>query len=150
MKIGVMGLGFMGGTHLQAMQSVPDAEVIAVMSRNEKRLSGDLSDVRGNLGLPSLTLDFTEYRKYRDVGSILDDPDVEAVDICVPTDLHEPVAMEALRRGKHVLVEKPMALDGPSAQRMVRQGAEARRTLMVAHVLRFMPQYNELSRLVRS
>jgi predicted dehydrogenase len=150
MKIGVIGLGFMGGTHLDAMRGIPGAEVAAVMSRNETRLSGDLSDIRGNLGLPSLTFDFEGYRKYRDVHSILADPEIEAVDICVPTYLHESIALEAFDRGKHVLVEKPMALDGPSAHRMLRRATETSRTLMVAHVLRFMPPYSELAKLVRS
>jgi predicted dehydrogenase len=150
MKIGVIGLGFMGGTHLDAMRKIPDAQVLAVMSRNETRLSGDLSDIRGNLGLPSLKLDFSSYRKYRDVPSMLADADIEAVDLCVPTYLHEPITIEAMARGKHVLVEKPMALDGASAHRMLRRASETKRTLMVAHVLRFMPPYSELTELVRS
>ncbi|MEJ7605637.1 MAG: hypothetical protein WKF37_05090 [Bryobacteraceae bacterium] len=64
-----------------ALAKIPDAEVIAVMSRNEKRLSGDLSDVQGNLDVPSVTMDFSAYRKYREVSSIIADPDIEAVDI---------------------------------------------------------------------
>jgi predicted dehydrogenase len=150
MRIGVIGLGFMGSTHLQALAKVPDAQVVAVMSRNEKRLSGDLSDIGGNLDIAGARMDFSGYRKYRSVGEILADEDLEAVDICVPTHLHEEIAIEALRRDKHVLVEKPMALDGAAAERMTEEAERQNRVLMVAHVLRFFPQYTGLAELVRS
>ncbi len=150
MRIGVIGLGFMGSTHLQALAKISRAEVVAVLSRNEKRLSGDLSDVQGNLDLPSLKMDFSGYRKYRDVSDMLGEPDIQAVDICVPTYLHEQIALDALRAGKHVLLEKPMALDGGSAHRIIAQAKQSRRMLMVAQVLRFMSPYQALWDLVRS
>lgn len=150
MRIGVIGLGFMGSTHLQALARIPEAQVIAVMSRNEARLSGDLSGIEGNLGIPGARMDFSAFRKYRDVEGILEDSDIDAVDICVPTHLHEEITVRALENGKHVLVEKPMALDGESADRMVEAAKKHRRTLMVAHVLRFMSPYEGLAALVRS
>jgi predicted dehydrogenase len=150
MNIGVLGLGFMGGTHLQGMAHIPSASVVAVMDGNEKRLSGDLSDIQGNLGIGSVDMDFRRLARYADVASILADASVEAVDICLPTHLHAPVAIAALEAGKHVLVEKPMALDAASAQGMLDAAARAGRTLMVAHVLRFMAPYRGLVELVRS
>jgi predicted dehydrogenase len=150
MRIGVIGLGFMGSTHLQALARIPEAQVMAVMSRNEARLSGDLSGIEGNLGIPGARMDFSAFRKYRDTDGILEDPDIEAVDICVPTHLHEEITVRALAYGKHVLVEKPMALDARSADRMVEAAEKHRRTLMVAQVLRFMSPYEGLAALVRS
>ena len=150
LRIGVIGLGFMGSTHLQALAKLPVARVVAVMSRNEKRLSGDLSDAGGNLNIAGGRMDFSGYRKYRSIEQILDDGDIDAVDICVPTHLHEEITVGALERGKHVLVEKPMALDGPAADRMAEQAEKLGRVLMVAHVLRFFPEYTRLSELIRS
>ncbi|HYO82651.1 MAG TPA: Gfo/Idh/MocA family oxidoreductase [Bryobacteraceae bacterium] len=150
MRVGVLGLGFMGSTHLQAWAKVPEAQVMAVMSRNEKRLSGDLSDVGGNLSIPGAGMDFSGYRKYRSVEQVLIDRDVDAVDICLPTYLHEEVATAALQHGKHVLVEKPMALDGAAAERVAAAAEKHTRVLMVAHVLRFFPEYAGLVELVRS
>lgn len=150
MRIGVIGLGFMGSTHLQALAKVPEAQVLAVMSRNERRLAGDLSGVGGNLDIHGARMDFAAYRKYRSVEEILADPDIDAVDICVPTYLHEEIAVAALQRGKHVLVEKPMALDGPAAERIAAEAEKQGRVLMVAQVLRFFPQYTGLAALVRS
>jgi predicted dehydrogenase len=150
MKTGMIGLGFMGTTHLQAMAKIPHAELIAVMDQDEVRLSGDLSSIQGNLGGPGLKMDFSAVRKYRSVDAILADPDVEAIDICLPTFLHAGAAIQALRAGKHVLCEKPMALDGGDADAMIAEADRAGRLLMVAQVLRFFPAYRELSRLVKS
>ena len=119
MKIGVLGLGFMGGTHLQACSKIPQAELLAVMDGNETRLSGDLSSIQGNLGGPGLKMDFSRLRKYRSIEAILDDPEIEAVDVCLPTYLHATTVIQALRSGKHVLCEKPMALDGNEADAMI-------------------------------
>ena len=68
------------------------------------------------------------------------------MDICLPTDLHAPVALQALRAGKHVLVEKPMALDAESARELVDEARVRKRVLMAAHVLRFLPAYEVLRR----
>ena len=104
MRIAVAGLGFMGSTHIRALQSIPSAELVAVCSRDEKKLAGDLSAVQGNLGGPGERLDFSAVTKYRDIRQMLEDPRVEAVDLCLPTHLHAPVAIQAFEAGKHVLV----------------------------------------------
>ena len=71
-------------------------------------------------------------------------------DICLPTFLHAPTAIDAVRAGKHVLVEKPMALTGELADEMIAEAKKARRTLMTAQVLRFIPSYRALHDAVRS
>ena len=148
-KLAVLGLGFMGSTHLKALAGVPGAELAAVYSSDECKLNGDLTAVRGNLGGPGEKYDFTAVTRHRTLEAVLADPDIEAVDICLPTDLHEPVAVEAMRAGKHVLVEKPMALDGYAADRMLAAASRSQRVLMTAQVLRFMPAYRALHDLVR-
>jgi predicted dehydrogenase len=146
MRIGVAGLGFMGSTHIRAWQSLPQAELAAVSSHDEKKLAGDLSAVQGNLGGPGERSDFSGVAKYRDVRQMLEDPSLDAVDLCLPTHLHAPVAMLALEAGKHVLVEKPMALDTESARQMIRASEKHKRVLMVAQVLRFFPMYQVLKK----
>lgn len=148
MRIGVIGLGFMGSTHLQAIARIPEAKLTAVMDLDERRLAGDLSGVQGNLGGPAQVFDFSGVRRYRTVEEIAADPDVEAVDICLPTWLHAPVAIQMLRAGKHVLVEKPMALDAASCEAMIGEARRAKRVLMTAQVLRFAPAYQALRRYV--
>jgi predicted dehydrogenase len=141
MKVALLGLGFMGTTHLKALRTIPGVEVAALCSIVEKELSGDLTGVQGNIGGPGELMDFTRIKKYREVTPAVTDPDIDAVDICLPTHLHAAVAIEALRAGKHVLVEKPMALDGPSADHMVVEAQKQSRILMTGQVLRFSPAY---------
>lgn len=144
MRVGVAGLGFMGSTHIRALLSIPDARLAAVCSRDDKKLAGDLSAIQGNLGGPGERLDFSNVAKYREIREMLEDPEIDAVDLCLPTHMHAPAAIQAFQAGKHVLVEKPMALDAESGRQMMRAAAQHKRVLMVAQVLRFFPMYEAL------
>jgi len=150
MRIAVLGLGFMGSTHLRALKRIPEAEVVAVMDQDEQRLSGDLSSIQGNIGGPGERFDFSGLKRYRTIEEAAADPDAEAVDICLPTYLHAPAALAALGNGKHVLVEKPMALDGAACEEMIAEARRRQRVLMVAQVLRFIPAYRCLAELLRA
>jgi predicted dehydrogenase len=141
MKIAVLGLGFMGGVHLRALQEIEGAELAAVFSNDERQLTGDLSGTQGNLGGPAGHFDFSSVKRCRELSEVFSDPEIEAVDLCLPTHFHESAAIQALRAGKHVLVEKPMALDGPAARRMVAEAERSGRILMAAQVIRFFPEY---------
>ncbi len=139
----------MGSTHLKAYKTVPAVQLVAVASDQPSLLTGDLSGVQGNIGGPGEKLDFSGLRRYTDALEAVRDPEVEAVDLCLPTYLHEPVAIEALRHGKHVLVEKPLALDGESADRIVFEAERQGRILMAAQVLRFWPAYAALAEVLK-
>jgi predicted dehydrogenase len=149
LNVGVLGLGFMGSTHVKALRAVSGARLAAVFGHDERALAGDFTAVRGNFGGPGEKLDFSEVRKYRDVDALLADGNIDAVDICLPTDLHADVAIRALRAGKHVLCEKPMALDRAAADRMIEEADRQGRILMVAQVLRYWPQYVALREALR-
>ena len=150
MKLAVLGLGFMGSMHLKALQNIPDAEVVAVASDDPVALSGDFSAIQGNVGGPTGRLDFSRYRKYTNYADALRDADVEAVDICLPTHLHAPAVLAALRAGKHVLVEKPMGLNTAETDQMLAAADEAGCIFMTAQVLRFFPAYIALADAVRN
>jgi predicted dehydrogenase len=141
MKTAVLGLGFMGSMHVRAMTESPGVELVAVYSSDPRKLAGDLTAIQGNLGGPGLRHDFSRVKPYADIAALLADPEIEAVDLCLPTHLHEETAVAALGAGKHVLVEKPIALDGESARRMIAASERAGRVLMTAQVLRFFPEY---------
>ena len=146
----VLGLGFMGSTHWKAARGTTSVAVTAAYSSDPKKLAGDLSAIKGNIGGPGEVMDVSGIAGYSDLDALLADPNIDAVDLCLPTDVHESVAVAALRAGKHVLVEKPMALDGASADRMIAEAARAGRVLMTAQVLRFWPDYTGLRDAVRS
>jgi predicted dehydrogenase len=140
----------MGSTHLQAYGSVPNAEIAAICSEDEKKLAGDLSSIQGNLDRPGQTMDFGKAARYRKFDDLLADHNVEAVDLCVPSYLHTDLTTKALAAGKHVLVEKPMALTGEACDAMIAASKKAGKVLMVAQVLRFWPDYAAARETVRS
>ncbi len=150
MKIGIAGLGFMGSAHLNAYLELPDVEVAAVSSANPRALSGDLTQAGGNLGAQHRIHDFSSLRKYSAWRDLVNDPQLDAIDVCLPTDLHAPVSIAALEAGKHVLCEKPMALSADDCDRMMAAAQQHNRVLMIGHVLRFWPEYLYLQDFVHS
>lgn len=140
----------MGATHIRALDGIEGVTLAAISSSNPQKLAGDLSSVGGNLGEAFATLDFSQVAKHQRWEEILADPSIDAVDVCLPTHLHAPATEAALRAGKHVLVEKPMALDFETASRLVILAKQQGKILMAAQVLRFFPMYRQMADLVRS
>jgi len=140
----------MGSTHAEAWLQIPGAELAAVASLDPQRLSGDFTGTQGNLGREVGKLDFAAVAKYTNADEAALDATVDAVDICLPTNLHERIAVLALDAGKHVLVEKPMALDGASADRMIAAARRNDRVLMAAQVVRFIPPYRTAADILHS
>jgi predicted dehydrogenase len=148
-NLAIAGLGFMGATHARAAAGLENVRLAGVVSSDEKKLSGDLRDIGGNLGIRGELMDFTKVSKFRRIEEAIGDPTIDAIDICLPTDQHAPQAIAALRAGKHVLVEKPLALTEQAAEEVLREAEKSGRILMAAQVLRFMPAYVAAAQLVR-
>lgn len=140
-NIGIIGLGFMGYTHFTAARRLRGGKVTAIAARDPKKRAGDWTGIQGNFGPRGGQVDLSKVRAYADHRELLHDPDVDLVDVCLPTDLHEPVVAEAIAAGKHVLVEKPIAVDLKAADRMVKAAEKAGVLLMVGHVLPFFPEF---------
>jgi predicted dehydrogenase len=131
----------MGMIHYLAARHLRGAKVTALCSRDPKKRSGDWRGIRGNFGPPGEQMDLSGIQAHERLEQLLADPEVDLVDICLPTDGHPGTAIEALRAGKHVLVEKPIALRAEDADAMLRAAREAGKLLMVAHVLPFVPEF---------
>jgi predicted dehydrogenase len=132
-SIAILGAGFMGRAHGANYQALGErVRVKTVASRGADRAAA-LAEMVG--GAPTT-----------DLHAAVSDPEVDAVDICLPTPLHREWAERALAAGKHVFLEKPLALTAEDADAIVSAGAEAGRVLMVGLVLRFWPEYVELER----
>ncbi len=144
MNIGIIGLGFMGVTHIAGYAKIPGVRVAAVCTENPAVLAGDLSKVGGNIQFDSSLVDISAAAKYRRWQDLVEDATIDVVDICLPTDLHLAVASAALAAGKHVFCEKPMALTEADCEAMIEAGNQAKRTLMIGQVLRFWPEYMAL------
>ena len=142
--IGIAGIGFMGVTHYKALDQVADARVTAVFTRSEKKLAGDWSDVQGNFGGAGGEHDLSNLARHRRFEDLIADQNVDLVDICLPSPMHADATIAALEAGKHVLVEKPIALTVEDADRMIATAATCERQLMVGQVLRFWPEWKFL------
>ncbi|MDH3717958.1 MAG: Gfo/Idh/MocA family oxidoreductase [Planctomycetota bacterium] len=148
-RIGIIGLGFMGRTHAQAYAKIDGAEIVAIADVDPQRAKGDLSDSWGNVGDESgLKFDMDVVRGTTDFHELIGWDNVDVVDICVPTPLHVELAVAALAAGKHVVVEKPMAVDSSQAGQIVAAAAEAQGFLMPAMCIRFWPQWSWLKQAV--
>ncbi len=139
----------MGGTHIAAIAKRTDAHLGAVCTQNGKALQGDFRDSGGNLNRPGVLFDFSAVKKYADWRELIGDSELDAVDICLPTDMHATVAIQALKAGKHVLCEKPMALTNDECLRMMEAADESGKILMIGQVLRFWPEYMALLAFVK-
>ncbi|HEX4614137.1 MAG TPA: Gfo/Idh/MocA family oxidoreductase [Urbifossiella sp.] len=148
-RIGIVGLGFMGRIHYLAAQRLSGARVTAVCSRDPAKLAGDWTNTRGNFGPEPGRVDLGGVKKYAAFADMLADPDVDLIDICTVTDQHTPLALQALAAGKHVLVEKAIALSPADADAMVAAAKKAGKLLMVAHVLPFFPEFKFAADAVR-
>lgn len=149
-RIGIVGIGFMGMIHYLAARKVKGAKVTAICSRDAKKLAGDWRGIRGNFGPPGEKMDLASIKKYPTLDDLLGDPDIDLVDVCNPTHLHAETAMAALRAGKHVLVEKAIALEPREADAMVKAAKKAGKLLMVAHVLPFFPEFAYAAEVIRA
>lgn len=147
-NIAVVGLGFMGVTHLRAYLDNPQARVVAVGGASRLPANGILSGVAGNIKKSDDIVLGPQVQVYREFEKLLANPDVELVDICTPTPLHPPQAIAALKAGKHVLCEKPLARTAATAREILRAAEISPGFLMPAMCMRFWPGWNWLKQVV--
>lgn len=135
-KVAVLGAGFMGSTHARAYASMPGVELGAIYAHSGKRAE----PLAAELGTT-----WTD-----DLSRIVGDDAIDAIDICLPTPEHRSATEAAIGAGKHVLLEKPIALDIADADALVDLAVSTDKVFMIAHVLRFWPEYVELQKIAAS
>ncbi|MGB7157903.1 MAG: Gfo/Idh/MocA family oxidoreductase [Tepidisphaeraceae bacterium] len=150
-RIGVIGLGFMGATHIGAFRSASDAgfanELVAVCDRKPSRRAGELGDVGGNIataGRESRAFDPSRVKGYERPEDLIADDRVDLVSVCTRTDTHVELCIRAMEAGKHVIVEKPVALTSHEVRRVAGVAKATGRTCMPAMCLRFWPAWRWL------
>ncbi len=154
--VGVVGLGFMGRTHVEAYRAADAAgfanRLVAVCDTDEERRSGRAmqgGNVTRGSGAARL-FDPSEVRAYAELDALLADREVGLVSICTHTKTHVDFARRALAAGKHVLVEKPVALTAAEVEPLAPAAREARTLCMPAHCLRFWPGWDWLAERTRA
>jgi predicted dehydrogenase len=133
-KTAVFGTGFMGRVHTEGIRRLGNVEVAAIAASNgeKARKFADEVSVEGATG---------------DFHSILKDPSIDAVHVCTPNALHFPMAMAALKAGKHVLCEKPLATSVDEAKQLVAIAAEKNLANCTFHNLRYYPLVQQMRRM---
>ncbi|MBI4558701.1 MAG: Gfo/Idh/MocA family oxidoreductase [Candidatus Hydrogenedentes bacterium] len=136
LRIGILGAGHFAEAHLEALAQLPARARLTRVAR--RRLDA-------------------EWPRARELGARLTEPeelvgadDVDAVAVCVPNHLHRHCAEAALRAGKHVFCEKPLALSLDDVDVLIKTAAATKRTLMVGHLTRFVEVYTRIAEIVRS
>ncbi len=134
--VAILGAGFMGATHAAGWRALGSrARVRWVSSRSDQKAARVAKSV--------------DAQPTTDLFAPITDQAVQAVDICLPTFLHREACDRAFAAGKHVLLEKPIALTREDADAILAGAERSRRTLVVGLVLRFFPEYVEIERRVR-
>ncbi|HVB73189.1 MAG TPA: Gfo/Idh/MocA family oxidoreductase [Ktedonobacteraceae bacterium] len=135
---GVLGAGFIANRALiPAIQHSAQARVLAIASRNEQRAQAAAQQ-------------FSIERLYHDYQSLLDDPDVQVVYIALPNHLHAEWTMRAAQAGKHVLCEKPLAMNASECDEMISACYKAKVLLMEAVMYCFHPRMQALKQMIDS
>ena len=124
---GVIGLGWFGEVHADNLAEMPDIDLAALCTRRPERLD----EVANRLGVE---------RRYTDYREMLADPEIDVVSITTHINDHRAIAIDALRSGKHVLLEKPMAPTVEDCEQIVEAASNAEGFLMVGHICRFDPR----------
>jgi len=128
LRYGIIGCGGISGKHLTGYSALADdVEIVACCDIIEERMD----NVAKKYNIP---------KKYRDYKDLLVDPEIDFVSVCLPNCLHNPVTCEALKVGKHVHCEKPMALNTAQAQEMLDTSRKTCKKLMIGLNNRFTPQ----------
>jgi predicted dehydrogenase len=136
-NVAILGAGFMGGAHAANYRALGDrVHVKTVCARTIERAAR----VAETVGAEATT----------DLEAAIRDPGLDAVDVCLPTALHRMAAEQAFAAGKHVFLEKPIALTAADADAILEAAQGSGKILMVGLVLRFWPEYVELQRRVAS
>jgi len=148
-NVAIIGVGGIAGGHIAAYHVLDGARLAALCDKDPERAQGKDRTITINIDTGEQK-PLKVKKAYTDYRECLADPEIDMVDICLPSDLHAPVAIAALEAGKHVLCEKPMALNVEDCDRMIAAAQAHNRLLMVAQVIRFWPEYLALKELVDS
>jgi len=150
--IGIVGFGFMGRTHLEAYRRAAtdrfDCQVRAIYSLDPPGFGGE-----GNVQTGAddvVDLDALGIRWSEQIEQLLEADDIDLVSICTPTDTHIDLAIEALEQGKHVLLEKPVALTSSEVERLIDVDGKTDSLCMPAMCMRFWPGWSWLREMVQS
>jgi len=135
-RIGVVGAGFMGSTHLSAYAGMPGIEVAGVADANQEAAAAGAEAVGA--------------RSYPSYEALVSSEEVDVIDACLPTAMHRDLALRVAGDGKHLILEKPIARMLEDADQMLSAFEESEGRLFVGHVVRFFPEYVRMKEMIEA
>lgn len=152
-RVGIVGFGFMGRTHMRAYQRAACegyACAVVGVADNALRSFDDVDNSSGNLETGEAVFDFKGVSLTNDAHALIGDESIDLVSICTHTDTHVDLAIAALNAGKHVLVEKPIAIKPEDVGRLADAAAGSDRVCMPAMCMRYWPAWVKLHEFITS
>ena len=149
LRIGIVGFGFMGRMHYRCWQQQPDARVVAICDTNPN-IAENSREGLGNIEGAEEAVDFGSLEVYSDLAGMLQEQELDAVSITLPTYLHAESSVRALEAGVPVLCEKPMAISMTDCARMIAAAEGSGKRLQIGHCIRFWPEYAKAKEIVDS
>jgi len=137
LRVGVIGTGVVAAHHMSAYAAHPATRIVALTSIDPARRT-------------ALAKEFEIAKVTDDYRAVLDDEEIDLVDICLPHDLHHRVVLEAVRAGKHVILEKPIALTIEQADEMISAAEHGGQRFFVSLNQRFVPSHRKAKELIDS
>lgn len=134
-RLGLIGCGHWGSNYLRILQFMEEAEVISACDRE-------------NASLDRIRKQYPHVKIIKEFPSLLDDSKIDAVIIATPASTHYKLVKQSLGAGKHVLVEKPLALSVAEAQELVHLAQNQKRILMVGHTFLYNPAIRKMKEYV--
>ena len=138
LKVALIGLGGIAAVHICAYKRLEGVQIVAA------------ADAMGEGARSYPLIKDTAVRLYSDAKDMLEHEDIDIVDICAPTHLHEELSVLALSLGRHVICEKPMASTSEGAYRIAEAARKSGKIFMTAQVIRFSKPYRYLAEVIRS
>ncbi len=141
----------MGKTHTLNILNNKELKLAAIVDANPSLIEENLYSKSGNFATSDINpSDLADINKYSNLEQCLQSEDLDAISICVHTSLHYEMTKKALLHDKHVFLEKPFCLDINQAEELISLSKQKNKILMVGHVVRFMPPYNQLKQWIDS
>ena len=148
-RVGIIGLGFMGKMHFRCYQATKDVKVAAICDIDENKFKS-VSGTAGNIAGAEQPLDLTGVEVYTDFNKMLAGAKLEAISITLPSYMHLKHTLKALQAGLHVLCEKPMAMNTRQCEKMIAAARENNKILQIGHCIRFWPEYAKTKEIIDS
>ena len=151
-KVGLVGLGFMGSTHFRIHNSMPGVKVVALADIDPVKRTGNISSVVGNIGGGdnSQPLDLTGVQVFDNGFEMIEKCDLDMVDICVPTVWHKDLIIAGLEKGIHVFCEKPLCRSVEEVRTLKEKIAASKSFINIGMCVRAWPEYDAAKKILDS